>query len=131
MCSETSTAEFGPWNSGITSQLPRAYLPYSTMFAPENVSTSIERAHELSDFCGLPAHQLAAFRSSRLVIHELLIRETADLAVPDGPNYEDLGISFQNMAARILEGYIAPHTAELEQLLKICASGRGCASPSR
>lgn len=118
MCSETSTAEFGPWNPGIASQLPRAYLPYSTMFVAENVSTSVERAHELSDFCGLPAHQLVAFRASRLIIHELLIRVTADLAVPDGPNYEDLGISFRQMAARILDGYIAPHAEELDQLLE-------------
>lgn len=100
------------------SQLPRAYLPYSTMFSAKNVSTSIERAHELSDFCGLPPHRLVAFRASRLIIHELLIRVTADLAVPDGPNYEDLGISFRQMAARILDGYIAPHADELAQLLE-------------
>jgi hypothetical protein len=118
MCADISSTEFGPWNPGIASQLPRAYLPYSTMFAPENVSTGIERAHELSDFCGLPAHQLVAFRADRLIIHELLIRVTADLAVPDGPNYEDLGISFRLMASRILDGYIAAHAEELEQLLE-------------
>ncbi len=105
--------EFGPWNPGLTSEIPRDYLPLSTMFRNETVSTPIDEAHELSDFCGLSPNQLVAFRPERLIVHELLIRVTADLAVPDGPNYEDLGINLRAMTANILEKYISP---ELERL---------------
>jgi hypothetical protein len=116
MCADSSSREFGPWNPGIKSQLPREYLPFSTMFRPENVATSIERALEMSDFCGIQPHQLVAFRAERLIVHELLIRVTADLAVPDGPNYEDLGINFRQIASRILAKYISPHQQELVRL---------------
>ena len=102
-------AKTGPWNPGISSRLPRAFLPLSTMFRPESVFTSVEAAHELSDFTGMPAEDLVAFRPERLVMHELLIRVTADLSVSDGPRVEDLGINFRDMAAAILARHIAPH----------------------
>jgi hypothetical protein len=47
--------------SGSGVRLPREYLPLSTIFRGENVSTSIAKAHELSDYCGLPVHELVAF----------------------------------------------------------------------
>ena len=43
-----------------------------------------------------------AFRPERLAVHELLIRVTADVSVPDGPNYEDLGINFREITETIL-----------------------------
>lgn len=108
----------GAWNPGLQSELPRAYLPLSTVFRSENVSTSLAKAQELSDYCGLPAHELVAFRAERLVVHELLIRLTACLAVPDGTDYEDLGRNFRQIAATILDKYLAPHRDELAQLLE-------------
>jgi hypothetical protein len=108
-----TTGDFGPWNPGLTSEIPREFLPLSTMFRPECVSTPIKEAYELSDFCGLPANQIVAFRPERLIVHELLIRVTADLAVPDGPNYGDLGINLRSMTATILEKYITPEMTPL------------------
>ncbi len=108
--------EFGPWNPGLKSQLPREYLPLSTMYRPENVLTSVDEAHELSDFCGLPADRLVAFRARRLLVHELLVRVTADVSVPDGAKYEDLGINFRRIAAVILDDYLAPHFDEIDAL---------------
>ena len=98
----------GPWNPGVVSELPRHYLPLSTMFRPENVAISMAKAQELSDFCGLPDHTLVAFRADRLIVHELLIRVTADIAVPDGSRYADLGINFREIASTIHDQYIAP-----------------------
>lgn len=109
-------AKYEAWNPGIESELPRDYLPLSTMFRPENVSTSIAKAQELSDYCGLPVHDLVAFRVERLIVHELLIRVTAGNAVPDGTKYVDLGTNFRKIAATILDRYIAPHRAELTQI---------------
>jgi hypothetical protein len=105
--------KYWAWNPGLESQLPREYLPLSTVFRAENVSTSIAKAHELSDFCGLPAEELVAFRVERLIVHELLIRVTTGIAVPDGRDDEDLGRNFREIAATILNRFIAPHREEL------------------
>jgi hypothetical protein len=56
------SAEYSAWNPGLQSQLPREYLPLSTIFCAENVETPVAKAYELSDFCGLPADELVAFR---------------------------------------------------------------------
>ena len=57
---EEQSAAFGPWNPGISSRLPSAYLPLSTMFRPANVLTSVEAARELSDFTGMAPEDLVA-----------------------------------------------------------------------
>jgi hypothetical protein len=105
--------EADAWNPEIRSTLPAKYLPLSTLFRPENVYTSIETANELADFTGLPIQQLICFRPERLVVHELLIRVSADIFVSDGSRYEDLGLNFRAVVARILEGYIEPHIDEI------------------
>jgi hypothetical protein len=88
------------------------------MFKNENVSSSIAKAHELSDYCGLPAHELVTFRPERLIVHELLIHVTTSLSVPDGRDYEDLGRNFREITSTILNRYIAPHRAELAQVFE-------------
>ncbi len=105
--------EFGPWNPGIESWLPRPLLPLSTIFRPENVFTSLEHAQGRRDLTGLEFEEVVAFRPQRLVLHELLIRVTADLSVPDGPRLDDLGISFRHMTSTILDTYIVPHMATI------------------
>jgi hypothetical protein len=103
----------GPWNPDIKSTLPAKYLPLSTLFRPENVFTGIETVTELSDFTGLPIQQLICFRPERLVVHELLIRVSADIFVSDGTKYEDLGVNYRNIAGVILRDYIEPHMAQI------------------
>ena len=115
---EQSSNNYGPWNPGISSQLPREYIPLETLFRPENVLTSVAQAHELSDFCGLSVYELVEFRPERLIVHELLVRVTADLAVPDGSDYEDLGINFRSMVAVIYERSIRPHGEELTHMYR-------------
>ncbi len=101
------------WNPGIESTLPAEYLPLSTMFRPENVFTSLETATELSDFTGLSIHQVVRIRPQRLVVHELLIRVSADIYISDGSKYEALGINFRNAAATIHQQYIMPKMPEI------------------
>ena len=115
MTMERLSAEYGSWHPGLESELPREYLPLSTMFRIENVSTSISKAYELSDYCSLPPTELVAFRAERLIIHELLIHVTTTISVPDGWDYEDLGRNFREITSTILERYIAPHRAELAE----------------
>jgi hypothetical protein len=98
--------EFGPWNPGIESSLPREFLPLATVFALENSSSSIHDLEETNKFCGLPIEKLATFRPQRLALHEVLIRVMADLMVPDGQKYEDLGVNFRRMTSAIMNKYI-------------------------
>lgn len=96
------------WNPGIQSTLPAEFLPLSTMFRAENVFTSIDTATELADFTGLSVHQVVRIRPQRLVVHELLIRVSADIFISDGSKYEDLGVNFREVAATIHRKYVEP-----------------------
>jgi hypothetical protein len=100
---------FGPWNPGIRSPVPQELRPCCTIFLPANVFTNFAKAAELHDLTGLEMSEIVAFRPRRLVLHELLIRVTADLSVPDGEKVEDLGINFRKMTRIILARYIEPH----------------------
>jgi hypothetical protein len=111
--SSVTATEHGPWNPGIGSELPSRLLPLSTLFRPENVVTDAASVAELRDLTGLELEELAIFRPQRLVVHELLIRVTADLSVPDGNRVEDLGINFRRMTQTILERHIEPHMSEI------------------
>jgi len=104
---------FGPWNPGIESQLPRELLPLATHFRPENVRTSLATALELADLTGLDIHDLVAFRPERLVLHELLVRVTADFSVPSGSRVEDLGINFREMVDTLLARHLAARMPEV------------------
>jgi hypothetical protein len=101
------------WNPEIRSTLPAQYLPLSTLFRPENVFTTLETANELSGFTGLPIQKLICFRPERLVVHELLIRVSADIFVSDGSRYEDLGVNFRAVVSRILRDYIEPRMTQI------------------
>jgi hypothetical protein len=107
------TAQFDAWHPGLDSEIPRALAPLATVFRPENAFTAFDQAHELAHFTGLKVDELVVLRPERLVVHELLIRVTADLSVPDGPRQEDLGIEFRRMVQTILARHIAPHMADI------------------
>jgi len=105
--------EHGPWNPGIRSQLPSALRPLATIYRPENALTSLEEADERSAFTGLELEQHVAFRPERLAVHETLIRVTADISVPDGEQYEDLGINFREITRTILSKHVEPRMAQI------------------
>jgi hypothetical protein len=100
---------FGPWNPGIRSPVPQELRQFCTIFLPANVFTTFAKAAELRDITGLELSDIVAFRPRRLVLHELLIRVTADLSVPDGRKIEDLGVNFRRMTRVILARHIEPH----------------------
>lgn len=105
-----------PWNPGLSSTIPRDVLPLSTMFSEANVETGYSEAHELADFSGLSSFEVVVFRLERLLVHELLVRVTTDLSVPDGPEYEELGINLRMMVARIYDLHVIPELASLKAL---------------
>jgi hypothetical protein len=113
MTARPAAAEFDAWHPGLDSEIPRALAPLATVFRPENASTGFDAVHELAHLTGLPVDDLVVFRPERLVVHELLIRVTADLTVPDGPRQEDLGIEFRRMVQTILERHVERHMADV------------------
>jgi hypothetical protein len=98
----------GPWNPGIQSQVPRELMHLSTIFRPVNVFTSLAAVAEMQGLTGFAPSELVAFRPERLALHELLIRVTADFAVPDGSKIGDLGINFREIASRLYQRYLIP-----------------------
>jgi hypothetical protein len=100
--------EFGPWNPGIQSQMPMDLRHLATIFRTENVFTSIAAACELRGLTGINLSELVVFRPQRLALHELLVRVTADFAVPDGTRIADLGLNFREIARLLLSRYVEP-----------------------
>ena len=107
--------EFNAWNPGLSSDIPAALLPRVTLYDAKNTDTRYQDAKDAANFCGLKPHEMVLFKVNRLALHEVLIRVTADLHVPDGPNYADLGLSLRRMASQILIHHVTPKMAELEQ----------------
>jgi hypothetical protein len=107
------TQVYGPWNPGIQSQVPKELWHLSTIFRPENVFTSVAAVTEMQGLTGFSPSELVAFRPQRLVLHELLIRVTADFAVPDGLRIGDLGINFREIASLLHERYLRPEMAAI------------------
>jgi len=100
------------WNPGLESSIPTHLMPLSTIYRPESAFIDYAAAQEIASFCGLETHDVIHYRPERLIIHEILIRVTADLYVPDGPNYEDLGISLRGMADKIYTDHVLPRLDE-------------------
>jgi len=105
---KTPQTRFDAWNPGVESRIPGDLRPLATIFRPENVFTSIERADEMCDLTGLPIAELVAFRPERLALHEALVRVTAEVSVPDGTKIEDLGINFREIVNVVFERYVGP-----------------------
>ncbi|TXM73392.1 hypothetical protein FV222_05430 [Methylobacterium sp. WL103] len=118
---DDGVVERGPWNPGIESTLPRRFLALTTLYRPENVATPLAEAVELAAFSGLPMPEIVAFRPERLVVHEVLIRVMADLSVPVGETYGDLGVNFRAIVAHILADAVAPHAAAVAETLSAVA----------
>jgi hypothetical protein len=101
---------FGAWNPGIQSQVPKELRHLATLFRPEHIFNSLAAARELRGLTGLALSELVAFRPQRLALHEVLIRITADFAVPDGSRIGDLGVNFREMVRQILAHHVEPQS---------------------
>lgn len=109
------TEDYNAWNPGFSSDIPAQLLPMVTLYRPENSTVSYAQAKEAADFCGRKPSEMNAFTAARLVRHELFIRLMADINVPDGPDYPELGEHLRGIAKTILDGYVQPKMPMLEQ----------------
>jgi hypothetical protein len=88
--------------------MPKELRRLATIFRPENVFTSIGAAEELRGLSGFALNELVVFRPQRLALHELMVRITADFAVPDGTRIEDLGLNFRKIVRSLLAQHLEP-----------------------
>ena len=105
---------YSAWNPGIESEIPQAYRELETIYSPGNVYNSIDEVDELARETGLDPLELISFRPHRLVLHELIVRITADIVVLEGETEEDLGINFRNIARKLFSKYVIPKLMKIE-----------------
>lgn len=108
-------SQYSAWNPGLEADLPRRYQPLETIHRPENVYSNLAEIPELRALTGLEEEELVAFRAERLVLHELIVRVTADIRVAEGAEEEMLGRNFRRVTLTILSGYLLPHMPALRQ----------------
>ncbi len=104
------------WNPGLDTDVPPSCKGLETIYRPENVTTSIADVDEISAMTGLSHEELVIFKPERLVVHELLVRITADIFVAEGEDERDLGKNFRRIAINILTGSLQAHMAEIKQV---------------
>ena len=104
------------WNPGLESEIPPEIRDLGTNMREENVSTPFAAVRELRDLTGLDAADLVAWRASRLALHELLIRVTANISVPDGEAIGDLGVNFRRLVTAIHASHVAPRMQQIDQV---------------
>jgi hypothetical protein len=109
-----SELEFSAWNPGIESEIPTTLRALETIYDSANVFTGLDEVNQLARETGLNPEELIAFRPHRLVLHELIVRVTADIVVREGENEEDLGIHFRGIANQIFSQYIIPGLMQIE-----------------
>lgn len=114
MTESAAAGEYSAWNPGIDSEIPAAYRELETIYDPANVFTTPEEIEALAAETGLSPEELVCFRPHRLVLHELIVRITADIVVVEGETEEDLGINFRNIARRIFSHYVIPRLMQIE-----------------
>lgn len=112
---DRAAPENSAWNPGLEADLPRRYQPLETIHREENVYTRLAEIPELRALTGLEEEELVAFRAERLVLHELIVRVTADIRVAEGEEEEMLGRNFRRITLQILSGYLLPHMPALRQ----------------
>ena len=106
--------QFSAWNPGIETNIPADYQHLETIYQPENVFSTFAQVDEFSRITGLEHRELVRFKPARMALHELIIRVTANILVPEGEQEEDLGIDFRKITLHIFQHYIEPQIAEFE-----------------
>lgn len=111
---EQQGTEFHAWNPGINTELPAVLIGQETLYCPLHSSTGFNELQELSRLTGIKPERLVAFTAERLILHELIVRITADILIEEGAEEEMLGQHFRQIAHQILKHYIAPMRHEIE-----------------
>lgn len=108
---------FSAWNPGVLSGIPDRFRSLETVQRSENVEGDVSEILALAEWSALSPTEIAAFRASRLALHELVVRIAAAYVIPEGVSEEDFGSNFRQMAGAVWSEAIQPRLPELESLL--------------
>lgn len=108
-----TSPEYSAWSPGIESDIPAVYKNQETIYLADNVGAGHDEISELAQITGLSHEELILFHPERLVLHEVIIRITAEIAFIESDEEEDLGITFRQIADKILNLYIQPGIGEI------------------
>ena len=111
----TENNKHDAWSPGLESTIPPHLNDLITLFNADNAFASYQNTQEAVQLTGLPMARLADLNFERMAVHELLIRVTAELSVPDGPSYEYLGLQLRGMVETIHHQYLKPELSALNQ----------------
>ena len=111
----TENNKHDAWNPGLLSTIPPHLNNLITLFNKDNAFASYVNTQEAMHLTGLSMARLADLNFERMAVHELLIRVTAELSVPDGPSYEYLGLQLRGMVETIHHQYLKPEMSSLSQ----------------
>lgn len=117
MAQSESGSVFSAWNPGVLSGMPDRFRSLETIQRSENVEGDVSEILALAEWSALSLTEIAAFRASRLALHELVVRVTAGYVIPEGASEEDFGLNFRRLAGAIWREAIQPRLPELESLL--------------
>lgn len=104
------------WSPGVRPGVPYEFRELETIFRPECVTTGIDEVGEFASLTGLPHEELVSFRHSRLALHEVIVRVTAEIAIAEGDQEEELGQNFRRATMILLNDYIMPSMDSFEQI---------------
>jgi hypothetical protein len=114
-CSANATVDgYSAWNPGVGTEIPTQFRTLETIFRPESASVRADEIREFAALTGLGEPELTVFRPQRLVLHEIIVRVTADIGVVEGEREEDFGWNFRRIADTIRSAYVAPHMQAIE-----------------
>lgn len=104
------------WNPGVSSTIPHDLLWLETLRRSEHVYPCPQIVEDFARLAGLAHEEFVMFRPARLALHEVVVRVTADIVVPEGDTEETFGRNFRRIAVAIADEYVAPRMGELERL---------------
>ncbi len=107
---------FSAWSPGLNPDIPAKYQSLETLYQTANASTQQDDITELVLLTGLRAEELVAFSPERLVLHELIVRVTADIVIPEEDEEGALGRHFRQISHQVFAQYLSPIMNEVRAL---------------
>jgi len=108
--------QFSAWSPGLNPDIPANYQSLETLYQVLNATTHQDDIAELVSLTGLRAEELVAFSPERLVLHELIVRVTADIVIPEEDEEGALGRHFRKISNQVYTQYLSPIMDEVRVL---------------
>ena len=106
-------SQFHPWNPGLGTDLPKHLYNLETIYHADNTLTQLADLTELAKLTGIKTERLVEFKPQRLLLHELIVRITAHVVIPETEDEELLGKRFRAIVRHVMANYIEPEKTRI------------------